>query len=288
MTDSKALEMLPRPNPDPKAPSPIGVTEALRRLNRPFNHELFQQRLRALREFIVESGGIVFFPLVWGSPYPKDKFADDNQLVINYDPDNLATYDPEDMSVEEVQERVREVQTFERLRFPTKPSRFNQMNGIATMTDAEGNVSISINCPYPFILGTESPVKYDSALPVAYPEDSFTTRVYYAAYLRAMGCDSDFIYKALAIKPRSRSAIADGTYIPDEAEEALTALGQVPSLSKYLDYDLAGKLRWTPPRGTNTTPKDVYRTILTTAHFQDDGNIGFEIILKPPQIKQLL
>lgn len=311
MSNDTALEKIQPPNPE--APSPIGVTEALKRSNRPFNHELFRQRLTALRHSIVETGGIVFFPIVWGSPHPEEQFTEDNQLVVKYDPDHLTTYplntlrdpvphltqvgpfiaydyksEPDPMRVRDVEERVRMVQNFERLRFPTKQNRFNQMNGITIMTDVEGNVSVSLNCPYPLRLGEESSVRGDSTLPVTYPEDSFTTRVYYAAYLRVMGCDDKLIYGALAVKPRPASAEIDGTYVLDEAREILTALNRVPSLGSYFVYDSdTHELRWTPPKGITATPKDVYRTILTTAHFQDNGNVRFEIIPKPLQIKQL-
>lgn len=298
--------------PNPDEPSSTTVTDALKKTNQPFNHELFRRRLIELRDSVMETGGIVFFPLVWGSPYPEEYFTENNQLGVNYDPDVLTTYEshtlrdpvphkekigpfivqdytsePDPMLVKDVEERVKMVQSFQRLRFPTKPSKFNQVNYNTAMTDESGNVSVSLNCPYGLNLDKESPVRYDSDLPVS-PLSDFTARVYYAAYLRAMGCSDDLIYKAVAFQPKSLARETGNTFLLDEEQEALRALNEVPPLDTYLKYDhITHKSKWTPPPEISVNPVEVHRAIITTAHFLDNGNVGFELTLKPPQPKQL-
>lgn len=61
----------PGPNPD-NAPSPTSITDELKKSGKPFDHGLFQQRVAELRTAVLDTGGIVFIPLIWGMPSPNE------------------------------------------------------------------------------------------------------------------------------------------------------------------------------------------------------------------------
>lgn len=197
---------------------------------------------------------------------------------------NDYTAEPDPMRLSDVKSREEMVYSFDRLRFPHKPNRINQMNGITTITDQEGNVSVSMNCPYPLRPTQESPVRGDSSLPVPFT-DAPTTRIFYAAYLRRMGFESEFIAKALAFQPRPATEIVNGIYNADSYERIMSELRSIPALHSYFSSTRENLERvWTPPVGVTASPEDVYKAIMTTAQLQPDGNITFDI--NPPQQPQ--
>lgn len=145
------------------------------------------------------------------------------------------------------------------------------------MTDEKGLVRISLNCPYPFPVSEESPVKPEYTLPVPY-NDSFPMRVFCAAVLNEMGFDPDFVYRAVAHQPR--------TTTPESAEKAeyeidkrwmISDLRSVPSLEANIVFDPEEMVsRWVNSADMPDDPEEVYRTILTTARFGDDGDVTFK------------
>lgn len=303
----KARSAVPDEAGEPSREAPLGVAELLERSGEPFDHEAFREGLRGLKERVLEDeGGVIFVPLLWGTPDPSEgEITEDNQLVINYDVDNLATYpdftlrrpgpslrvipgvgivddysrpaDP--MTEADVKERVRAVQQFEPLVFPNHPNGFNQMNGVTVLTDDEGLVRVSLNCPYPFFPVGDPLVKNEPTLPVPFYDD-FQTRLFMAAMLHEMGFGPDFVYRATAfrVRPQAAASAHRGEYVRDEGQ-VLASLAAVPSLEGNLVFDvpIMGR-RWVPSGDLPKNPEEVYRTILTTARFTEDGSVAFETV----------
>lgn len=130
--------------------SSFGVTDLLEQSDKPFDHEAFHKSLKSVRDKVIDTGGIVFIPLLWGMPDPEEYFEEGNQLRIYYDSDHLTTYpeftlrrpvshvvrigpfvardytsEPDPMTENDVNERVEAIHNFAPLVFPNHTNRFN-------------------------------------------------------------------------------------------------------------------------------------------------------------------
>lgn len=308
MVDERALEISKKRGGE-NAESPFSVTELLEQSGEPFDHSKFRQRLREIRGGVMETGGIVFIPLVWGMPQPAENFTEDNRLPVRYTPRSLRTsyprfnlrrdvpevlefgewafYDftskPDPMTEADVKARVQMVQDFEPLVFPEHRNGFFRMNGVTVITNEGGLARISLNFPDSLQPAEDSPLRVDTDLPVPY-EDSFATRVFFAAVLHEMGLEADFIFHAVGTFQPQPIAGREGEYAVTDRERRVTSdLSSIPSARRrYLVFDEEmGRFVWTKQEGGPKTPEEVYRNIITAAHFEKDGNIAFEIESRP-------
>jgi len=253
-------------------PVPNLGKDALKIPGKQFNHSLFRQRIGELKPAVLDTGGVVFIPLVLGMPSPEEAvISPDNKVLVQYEPESLITYSGKEEAISR----------FDRLQFPRKPNQYNQMNGITAMTDQEGNVCVSMNCPYPFSPTQESAIRADSSLSVP-SNDTMQTRIFFAAYLKQMGFNPEFIAKAMALQPRPITGIEGDGYTTDSPDEIMTQLYNIPALRSYFtdrseDDPENSVSAWTPPPGITATPEEVYKTIVTTACFQPDGTIAFDV-----------
>ena len=263
------------PGPMPDSAHSNSAIDVLKRPDKQFNHALFQQRIQELKTAVLDTGGIVFIPLVLGMPSLEEaKISPDNRVLVQYEPDYLLTYSGKEEAISR----------FDRLQFPQRPNQYNQTDGITAMTDQEGNVCMSLNCPYPFSPTPESAIRADTSLSIP-TIDTMQTRIFFAAYLRKMGFDSEFISKAIALQPRTVTGTEGNGYTTDSHNEIMTQLYDIPALRSYFsdqstdnpeDFDdSVGS--WNPPPGITATPEEVYKTMMTTACFQPDGTIAFDI-----------
>jgi hypothetical protein len=321
MTDDESAKnergLVSRPVPEKdqdykgQVESPYSVEELLKDSGKPFDHELFRARLRELKDEVVDDGGVVLIPMTFGQPSPDEAIINDTELVLSYEPNSLFTYsrntlrapkkhverlgpliiddfttEPDPMTEDDVRKRVEMVQNFEPLAFPAQPNRLNQMNGITVMTDAEGKMKISLNCPYPIMPSPESPVRGDSTLPVP-GNDHLATRLYYAAVLHEMGFDADFIYRAVGTPqpiPVSDENGLSRTYKPDD-QKVLSFLGSIPALRGNRTFDAQTYTsQWVQSEALPYSQEEVWQTVITTARFGGNGNVIFGV--RPSKVKQ--
>lgn len=275
---------------EPKGFQPASetVTQRLEREGFVFNHELFYRRLKEIKDLVLADGEIVFIPLVWGQPLTETVgFTKDNRLTISYQVSELIAYPyiplrDAPMGIRptpgEVEERMRMVQNFELLRFPHLPNGFNCHNYVTSITDEDGLCRISLNCPYGLIPSEEAPVRINSRLSAHY-ENTLATRLLFAAILKEMGYDEEFIFKAVAYQSgRIDRADKKIEFVTDKTR-ALTSLYLIPSLRRnFLTDDKTLEIKgW---KKTENLPYDietVYKTVITSAHFAEDHNVYFKI-----------
>ncbi len=286
----------------------------------PFDHERFYSRLRELREEVVQDAGGTFIPLIFGmprpTPYSAEPISEDNKVAVSYEPNSLTSYprntfrqgvpvspvdlgngmqarvpglvqnDP--MTEDDVNERVRMMREFDRLRFPNNPSEMNQMNGVTVITNNVGDVSISMNSPYPISLPQDSTLRHNEKLAVPF-QTTLTNRLFLAAVLRKIGLAPNEVYQALATQPRAID-FEQRQYTVDE-RAIIGDLSAIPSLDPFVIVDLKipaehrDALRWEPSNGVTLSAEEMHKLVFTTARFDNEGNVIFDT--SPPIPPQL-
>lgn len=231
-------------------------------------------------------------------PCPDESTFKDAVLQVPYEIDYLVSYSSNSFTDTEpnrsrqlplrnrdVTDRAQSVKQHKILNFPNKPKCFHQMNGITTLTDDDAEVRISLNCPYPLVPSQESGIRHDSGLPVPF-NDHITTRIYFAAYLRLMGFDNDFIANALSFQPVPMENADENTYSADSQDRMTGTLLQIPILADTFHYsskenEFSG--HWIALDGTTINAEKIYRLIIDSAGFQPDGNIKFDMGIEVSQ-----
>lgn len=273
-------------------PSSISVEQLLQQEGWAFDQESFRAQVIAAKDKVIDTGGVVFIPLLFGMPTPDESTFKDTVLQVPYEIDYLVSYSSNSFTDTEpnrsrqlplrnrdVTDRAQSVREHKILKFPNKPKCFHQMNGITTLTDDDAEVRISLNCPYPMVPSQESGIRHDSGLPVPF-NDHITTRIYFAAYLRLMGFDNDFIANALSFQPVPMENTDGNTYSADSQDRMTGTLLQIPILADTFHYssqenDSSGY--WIASDGAVINAEKMYRLIIDSAVFQPDGSIKFDI-----------
>ena len=277
---------------DPDETSNVSVEQLLRQESLAFNQEFFQSQVALAKDKILDTGGVVFIPLLFGMPCPDESTFKGNVLQVPYEIDYLVSYSSNSFTDTEpnrsrqlplrsrdVADRAQSVREHKILKFPNKPNCFHQMNGITTLTDDDAEVRISLNCPYPLVPSQESGIRHDSGLPVPF-NDHITTRIYFAAYLRLMGFDNDFIANALSFQPVPMENTDGDTYSADSQDRMTGILLQIPILAdtyRYSSKENEFSGHWVASDGTTINAEKMYRLIIDSAVFQPDGSIKFDI-----------
>jgi hypothetical protein len=287
------------PVPD-ESPAITGIGETLKLTEIEFDFDKFKTRLEESKELIEDDGYIVFIPVLWGQPLPVTK-VEDNTLKIETASDHLISYPentlrpqvknlekigpfikndytmkPDPIKEGDVRERVENVRSLSPLRFPERLNKFNQENGVSAITDKDGRLKISINCPAPVTnLGPDSAFTRDDSLPVPF-SDSMATRIYFAAILNQMGFDKEFVIRALSV--RGMADIESGEFKDIDESKLLVLLGQIPSLKNNIIFNKETVMaEWVQTDEFPYGVKEVYDNILSTSHLDQQGKISFEV-----------
>jgi hypothetical protein len=274
----------------PVKPVPKSVIEAIKDQPQIFNIDIFRERLSKLRDQVINDGGIVFIPLVWGIPSTRDAYPENGIIEVNTANWNLLApginllqgflprgyykggiyiddFQVEDIPLtqDQINVGISMVSSFEEMKDTENKSSINFREGVTTMIDPNGRMYISFNSPTSLPLKdpeniAENEFKYNMNVPVP-AGPNLATRLFYSAYLKEIGLNDDEIYSALNIP------------IGLEGDFKLRRENLHIVESDYSDLGIA----------MDSDAQLKHRQMFSSARFDDRGNIVYE----HPTIKEV-